>query len=167
MLYRNGNYPHFSISDFNRICDPGGFNVQQPYVSIQNIRRKVGTKVRDLQHQYPDAKEEYLALKAELKALGVTPQTTYLYIQGHHLFDTVVAPILSKVCNQLRQERQNEIYHAKAHKTQKRNEMSCYENSLQDVKVMLKKNGGYINAEPFLRLQNDIKTFMESLKTEN
>ena len=27
MVYRNGNYPKFSITDFNRIADPGGFNV--------------------------------------------------------------------------------------------------------------------------------------------
>ena len=160
MLYRNGNYPRFSISDFNRIADPGGFNVQQPDASLQNIRRKVNTKVRELQRQYPHAKEEYLAVKEDVKQLGVTPQTTYLYIQGHHLFDTVVAPILSKVCNLLRQERQNEIHYASAHRTQKRNEMSCYEKSLQDVKVMLKKNTGYMQAEPFLRLQNDIRRYL-------
>jgi hypothetical protein len=162
MLYRNGNYPKFSISDFNRIADPGGFNVQTPEVSLANVRRKVGVKVRDLQHQFPNAKEEYLATKDDIKELGVTPQTTYLYIQGHHLFDTVVAPILSKVCNLLRQERQNEIYHASAHKTQKRNEMSCYENSLQDVKTMLKKNNGYISCEQFRRLQDDIRRFLDA-----
>ena len=160
MLYRNGNYPCFSISDFNRLADPGGFNVRQPEISLQNVRRKVNTKVRDLQRQFPNAKNEYLAVKEDVKRLGVTPQTTYLYIQGHHLFDTVVAPILSKVCNLLRQERQNEIYHASAHKTQKRNEMSCYENSLQDVKAMLKKNNGYTQAEPVLRLQADIRRYL-------
>ena len=163
MVYRNGNYPKFTISDFNRIADPGGFNVQVPEPSLANVRRKVDVKVRDLQRQFPNAKEEYLALKQELKDLGVTPQTTYLYIQGHHLFDTVVAPILSKVCNLLRQERQQEIYFAQAHKTQKRNEMSCYENSLQDVKVMLKKNNGYLQSEPFLRLQADIRKYLEEL----
>ena len=125
------------------------------------MRRKVGVKVRELQRQFPDAKETYLKLKDELKALGVTPQTTYLYIQGHHLFDTVVAPILSKVCNLLRQERQNEIYQASAHKTQKRNEMSCYENSLQDVKTMLKKNNGYIMSEQFRRLQDDVRRYLD------
>ena len=161
MLDRNGNYPRFSISDFNRIADPGGFSVQNPDVSLANVRRKVGVKVRDLQHHFPNAKDEYLKLKDELKTLGVTPQTTYLYIQGHHLFDTVVAPILSKVCNLLRQERQNEIYHATAHKTQKRNEMSCYENSLQDVKTMLKKNTGYIQSNQFHRLQDDIRHYLD------
>ena len=166
MLYRNGNYPRFSISDFNRIADPGGFSVQSPATSLANIRRKVGTKIRDLQRQFPNAKEEYLTLKDELKQLGVTPQTTYLYIQGHHLFDTVVAPILSKVCNLLRQERQNEIYYSEAHKTQKRNEMSCYENSLQDVKVMLKKNNGYMTSAPFLRLQDDVRRYLNGAATE-
>ena len=161
MLYRNGNYNKFSISDFNRIADPGGFNVQHPEPSIANVKRKVNTKVNELQRQFPEAKEEYLATKDDIKALGVTAQTTYLYIQGHHLFDTVVAPIMSKVCNLLRQERQNEIYFAMAHRTQKRNEMTCYENSLQDIKVMLKKNNGYMTSEPFRRVQEDIRAYLD------
>ena len=161
MVYRNGNYPRFSITDFCRIADPGGFSVQNPAASINNIKRKVRTKINELQRQFPDAKDEYLRTKADIIALGVTPQTTYLYIQGHHLFDTVVSPILSKVCNLLRQERQNEIYHATAHRTQKRNEMSCYENSLQDIKTMLKKNTGYMTSEPFRRLQDDIHRYLD------
>lgn len=162
MVYRNGNYPRFTMSDFNRIADPGGFTLNNPLVSLTNLHRKVGVKVRDLQRQFPEAKEEYLKTKDDLKALGVTPQTTYLYIQGHHLFDTIVAPILSKVSNQLRQERQNEISQASAHRTQKRNEMSCYENSLQDVKVMLKKNNGYFTSEPFRRLLEDVRCYLDS-----
>jgi hypothetical protein len=162
MLYRNGNYPRFSISDFNRIADPGGFSVQNPEPSIANVKRKVNTKINELQRQFPDAKEEYLATKEDIKQLGVTAQTTYLYIQGHHLFDTVVSPMLTKVCNLLRQERQNEIYHSVAHKTQKRNEMTCYENSLQDIKVMLKKNTGYLTSEQFRRLQDDVRRYLES-----
>jgi len=161
MLYRNGKYPKFTISDLNRISDPGGFNVQNPAPSIANVKRKVQTKIHDLQRQFPDAKQESLSTKEDIKRLGVTPETTYLYIQGHHLFDTVVSPILSKVCNLLRQERQNEIYHASAHRTQKRNEMSCYENSLQDIKAMLKKNNGYMVSEQFRRLQDDVRRYLD------
>ena len=162
MLYRNGNYPRFPMSDFARIIDPSKFNVQDPEPSIANVRRKVATKVRELQRLFPNSKDEYLKTKDDIKALGVTPQTTYLYIQGHHLFDTIVAPILSKVCNLLRQERQNEIYHATAHRTQKRNELSCYENSLQDVKTMLKKNNGYVTSEPFRRLTADVERMLNN-----
>ena len=100
-------------------------------------------------------------MQNDILTLGVTPQTTYLYVQGHHLFDTVVSPILTKVCNQLRQERQNEIYYSQAHRTQKRNEMSCYENSRQDIKTMLKKNTGYQQCDLFLQLQEDVKDYLE------
>ena len=164
MLYRNGKYSKFSISDFNRIADPGGFSVYKPEPSIANVKRKVSTKIHELQRLFPDAKEEYLQTKDDIRSLGVTPQTTYLYMQGHHLFDTVVTPILSKVCNLLRQERQNEIYYAVAHKTQKRNEMTCYENSLQDIKVMLKKNSGYMVSEQFRQVQEDIRNYLDSDK---
>ena len=159
--YRTGNHSRFSVSDFNRVTDPGGFTVQNPEASLINIRRKVQTKVRELQRHFPDNKEAYLKVKDDIRALGVTPQTTYLYMQGHHLFDTVVAPILTKVCNVLRQERQNEIYQATAHKTQKRNEMSCYENSIQDIKAMLKKNTGYQQSDRFFQLQNDIRRYLD------
>ena len=159
--YRTGHHNRFSLTDFNRVCDPGGFNIQQPIVSIEHLRRKVSTKVRELQRQYPNNKDAYLKVKADILRLGVTPQTTYLYIQGHHIFDTVVAPILTKVCNQLRLERQTEIYQSEAQRTQKRNEMSCYENSRQDVKAMLKKNTGYQNSARFRQMQDDIARYLE------
>ena len=163
--YRTGHHGHFSLTDFNRIIDPGGFSVQNPEVSIVHLRRKIGTKIRELQRTFPNNKEAYLKLKDELMALGITPQTCYLYVQGHHLFDIVVSPMLIKVCNQLRQERQSEIYHASAHHTQKRNEMSCYENSRQDVKAMLKKNTGYQMSERFLQLQDDIRQYIEKISS--
>ena len=67
-----------------------------------------------------------------------------------------------KHLEKLPQERQNEIYHATAHKTQKRNEMTCYENSLQDIKVMLKKNTGYMSSEQFRRVQDDIQNYIDN-----
>ncbi len=160
-FYRTGNHSLFSITDFNRLTDPGGFTVQHPETSLNNVRRKVGTKLRELQHRYPNNKETYLKLKEELLQLGITPQTTYLYIPGHHLFDAVVAPIMAKVCNVLRQERQNEITQAAAHKTQKRNEMSCYENTRQDIKTMLKKNTGYQHCPQFLQVQENVSRYLE------
>ena len=163
MVYRNGNYPKFTITDFNRIADPGGFNVQNPFPSIANVKRKVHTKINDLQRQFPEAKDEYLATKDSIKALGVTPQTTYLYIQGHHLFDNVVVPILNKVCNRLRMERQEEIYHTAVHHEQRRNEMSCYEHSLQDIRQMLKKNTGYRQSEQYQRIQQDVELYLTSV----
>lgn len=158
--YRTGNHNRFSLADFSRIVDPGGFSIADPQPSIDHLRRKVGTKVRQLQAEYPDNKTEYLRIKEDIKLLGVTPQTTYLYIQGHSLFDNVIVPILNKVCNRLRQERQEEIARTARHHTQKRNEMSCYEHSLQDIRQMLKKNVGYMQSKPIFRIQQDIELYL-------
>ncbi len=160
--YRVGRHNRFSLSDFNRVADPSGFTLNNPQSSIDHLRRKITTKVHQLQCEFPDNKEEYLKTKEVIKALGITPQTTYLYIQGHHLFDTVVVPILNKVCNRLRQERQDEIARTARHHTQRRNEMSCYEHSLQDIRQMLKKNTGYMLSEQFRQIQYDVDRFLNS-----
>ena len=160
--YRTGMHNKFSMSDFGRVVDPGGFNVANPQPSIDHLRRKVSTKIHHLQQEFPEAKEEYLKTKESIKALGVTPQTTYLYIQGHHLFDNVVIPILNKVCNRLRQERQDEITRTARHHTQRRNEMSCYEHSLLDIRLTLKKNVGYLLSEQFQHIQQDVAEYLNA-----
>jgi hypothetical protein len=158
--YRSGVHNKFSLSDFNRVADPGGFDVFNPAPSIIHLRKKVNTKVHQLQQEFPNNKEEYLRTKESILALGVTPQTTYLYIQGHHLFDTVVLPILNKVCNRLRMERQEEIARTARHHMQRQNEMSCYEHSLLDIRQTLKKNMGYIQSEQFRHIQQDVERFL-------
>ena len=160
--YRTGHHTQFSMSDFSRVIDPGRFNVQDPQPSLDHLRRKVNSRVRQLLHQFPGNKESYLKVKESVKLLGVTPQTTYLYIQGHHLFDTVVLPILNKVCNRLRMERQDEIARTAVHHLQRENEMSCYEHSLQDIRQMLKKNTGYILSEPYQRTQHDVEQYFKA-----
>ncbi len=163
--YATGNHNKFSLSDFSKVTEPGGFSPFSPQPALNHLRKKVGTRVRQLQHQFPDAKEEYLAIKERVKNLGVTPQTAYLYIQGHHLFDNVLVPILNKVCNKLRQEREDEIYRTAMHNTQRRNEMSCYEHSLQDIRQMLKKNTGYMICPQFLHIQQDVEEYLKTTHT--
>lgn len=160
--YRTGNHNRFSLTDFNRVADPGRFNVFEPQPSLDHLRRKVNTKVHQLQGEFPGNKDSYLQTKEQIKALGVTPQTTYLYIQGHHLFDTVIVPILNKVCNRLRQERQDEITRMARHYTQRTNEMSCYEHSLQDIRQMLRKNTGYERSPQYQLIQQDISQYLSS-----
>ena len=41
--------------------------------------------------------------------VGILLDYIYLYIQGHHLFDLVVSPLVQSVCDTLRNVRENEI----------------------------------------------------------
>ena len=155
--YRNGLYRDFTINDFNKVIETGNFNLDNPMLSITNVRRKVGTRVQQLQRDNPDAKESYLAMKEEIKQLGVTPKTTYLYIQGHHLFDNIVVPILKKVCERLMREREQEINRKAKHNVQRHNELSGYTHSLGDINLMLRRNAAFTQAKPYQLLQEDLK----------
>jgi hypothetical protein len=159
--YRRPIYTEFTISDFNKVIELGGFSLDDPMKSIRRIQHKAYVRVGELQRKHPDAKESYLALKKELiEKLGVTPQTTYLYIQGHHLFEKLVLPVMGKVCSRLIRDREIEIRRQSIHNTQMRNELSCYSHSTQDIEQMLKKNLGYVMSQPFRRILADVEAFL-------
>ena len=159
--YRTGRHTEFPMSEFDRVVELGGFSLQNTKASLEHLRHKVERKVHWMWQHYPKHRVAVDALDKEMReSLGVTPETTYLYMQGHHLFDSIVAPIMTKVCNSLRTERETEINRTAVHKTQMHNELSCYENSLADVKTMLKKNMGYMSCPLFLRLQEDVAHYL-------
>lgn len=160
-FYRTPDYKDFTITDFLRVIETGHFSTLRADEIIRNVRRKVFKRVELLQRTHPDAKASYQKVKEDIKRLGVTPDTTYLYIQGHHLFDKVVLPMLDKLCIQLVRERENEIIAQSIHGTQQRNELSCYRNSIEDIASMLKKNTRYRESEPLRRIKADIKHFLE------
>ena len=163
-FYHHNIGKEFSISDFCAVIETGNFSIVKAPEILQRVRRKVGTRVSLLQREYPDAKESYLAVKELLKELGVTADTTYLYIQGHHLFNNVVMPMMKKVCSQLINERQNEISRQSQHNTQRNNELSCYNKSIGDIEGMLKKNLGYVLSEPFQRILGDAGRLFDDAK---
>lgn len=161
-FYRTPDYNKFTITDFLRIIMPGHFTIANAEHNISNVRQKVGKRIARFHKEYPDAKEGYLKVKADLRRLGVTPETTYLYIQGHHLFDKVVVPMLNKVCVQLTQEREREIVQQSKHGTQQRNELTSYRNSVENISSMLKKNTAYRESEPFQHICQDIQKYIKS-----
>jgi len=162
-FYRTPNYGRFTITDFLRVIETGNFSIQHAESILQNLQHKVQKKVAFLNRTYPNAKESYARLQQELQQLGVTPATTYLYIQGHHLFNKVVLPMLNKVCDRLVRERENEISRQSVHQTQRRNELSCYSNSVEDITSMIKKNTGYRLSEPFARIEADVQRYVDSI----
>lgn len=157
--YRRGVYGQFTITDFNRTIELGGFNINRPQDALDNLRAKVMRKVNYMNRQHPEAEQEYKELSAELVRLGVEPEQTYLYIQGHHLFDKIVMPVMNKVCGMLIREREAEIRRQAVHTTQMYNELSCYAHSVQDITQMLKKNNGFTMSPQFAQMRAMWKSF--------
>lgn len=161
--YRGDRYGQFTMTDFLRVIDLGAFNMNAADQCVALVRRKVEQKCKQLARANPNARNGWLAVESDLRRLGVTPRTTYLYIRGHYLFDKVVVPMLSKVCDRLVRQRQSEIVRQSRHGTQRQNELSCYNNSVGDVITMLKKNMGFVLSEPYRRIKADIAKFMQMM----
>lgn len=161
--YRTSHYSQFTMTDFLHVVEIGKFGFAQADSLIRSLRHKVGKKTEQLRRLHPDAKESWQRVKDDLRTLGVNPDNTYLYIQGHHLCDKVVSPMLRKVCDKLVRMRENEITQQSVHGVQRRNELSCYSNSVDDITSVLKRNAGFMRSPEFARIKADLQRFVDEL----
>ena len=162
--YGHGN--EFSMANFNDTVTFHDTNPQGLGKLLENLRRKVNKAVTWLQRKFPEGKKTYASFMDSLLAMGLTPETTYLYMQGHALFDNVVMPLLKPICTILRREREKEITRLAMHRTQKDNELASYQHSQCPVDVMLKKGTDYRDSAPYQLLREDIKRLMAELEGE-
>ena len=159
-VYRRGYHAQFSLLDFARIVALDHLDLYHPERSLEALRRRVNAKVSKLQHQFPQGRTTYKPLQTELQRLGVTPETTYLFMRGHDLMDGVVVPLLTMVCETLRREREREIQRLAEHALQLQNELSAYQHASSSIQEMLRKHNGFTNAPLYRRTQSDIAAFL-------
>ena len=161
--YREGKFKQFSMADFYRIVRLRDINLYHPEQELNDLRRRVNSKIARLQHQFPEAKKGYKPLREELLLLGVTPDVTYLFMRGHDLLDGIVSLLTTKVCDQLRRERERDIHKFAEHAKQMQNELASYQHSVASVDDILKHHHGYATAPQYLWVQDQIKAFLASL----
>ena len=152
---------HFDMAEFDKVIVLPSVRIQDPQQAINYLAKKVRAKLFQLERRFKTFKDELPDMIQYLNNLGVNEHNTYLYIQGHHLFDLVVFPLVQSVCDTLRNVRENEIRARAVHTEQARTEMACYENSLGKVKMMMKKNTFYQFSPEFQKIQADVERFLE------
>ena len=153
----------FPMNVFNNLTRIYSFQVREPKKSLNRLRDKVNQKLAELERNHPDQISEVDKLGAELKPLGLQPDTTYLFMQGHHIFDHVVLRIIKPVCSILIQQRERYIERLAIHKEQYNNELTAYQNSLTDIEQALKRNFGFNNLFAYHWLYSDLKDLMDGL----
>lgn len=160
--YRYGAYKQFSIEDFAAEVSFHDVRPARPEETLAMVRRHVNRRISWLHARFPEGRKTYAPLRDELLALGLTPETTYLYMQGHTLMDGVVLPLLTPVCSLLIREREAEIKRLACHDVQRQNELSCYQHARCPIDVMLRKSTAFFAAEPFQRLKGDLERFVQA-----
>lgn len=165
LLYRINDFHDFTMADFNRVVNIGHFTIANAPHILERLQHKVFVKSNELRRTHQGLRQKKEALEKELTTLGVTPQNTYLFIQGHTLFDNIVCPMVGNVCERLRQELESEIRTNACHYTQQRNELSAYMHVQADVAQMLKRNKAFTQSEMYQKIREDLdKTYRDQEK---
>ena len=154
--YRYGRFKDFSMADFATVVTPGSIDIFKPSTALGHLQHKVSVTVARLQQKFPEGRDTYKPLMDRLAQLGLTPETTYLYMRGHDLVDKVIAPLLENVCNILRRRRQREITNLAVHSTQRQNELAGYMHSSASPTEMLRKHTDYRRCPLYKQIQSDI-----------
>lgn len=95
--------------------------------------------------------------------LGVNEDNTYMFIQGHHIMDSVVMRLLVPVCNVLRRERETEIKELAEHNMQFHNELTSYQRRQLGVDIVLRKHTSYKLSPLYKKLEADIERFLKHI----
>ncbi|MDR0659198.1 MAG: DUF4435 domain-containing protein [Mediterranea sp.] len=162
-FYRNHDTYTFPMFDFNSTVRLHQVRLKNPYLSLDEMAKRVEAKLAGMERKFPDLKPKVTALGEELRKLGLNPETTYLYIQGHHIMDNVAMKLLTPICIVLRRQREDEIRRLAEHNEQYRNELTSYRNSQSNVTSALKKNTGYKNLYLYRWLHDDLEKFIKEL----
>ena len=160
-LQRRKMTMHFDMCEFNKVVVLPSVRIQNPKWAIEYLSKKVRAKMFQLERRFPKLKDALPETERMLRDLGINDNNTYLYIQGHHLFDLVVSPVVQTVCDILRNEQENDIRDRAVHSEQARTEIACYENSLGKVKMMMKKNTYYQFSPEFQKILADVEKYLE------
>ena len=160
-LQRRKMTMHFDMCEFNKVVVLPSVRIQNPKWAVEYLSKKVRAKMFQLERRFPKLKDALPETERMLRDLGINDNNTYLYIQGHHLFDLVVSPVVQTVCDILRNEQENDIRDRAVHSEQARTEIACYENSLGKVKMMMKKNTYYQFSPEFQKILADVEGYLE------
>lgn len=161
-FYRKQNLSEFSLLDFCSFVRIDKLSTRFPAEGLDTMARKVNRKVKDLKRKHPEAEKDLAAMEKEFARLGVFPENTYMFIQGHHIMNNVTLRLLNPICATLRREREEQINRLALHEIQRQNELTAYRRSQMDVEQLLHKNTNYKNSPLYKMIQRDIEQFLKS-----
>ncbi|MDE7069814.1 MAG: DUF4435 domain-containing protein [Alistipes sp.] len=151
----------FTLADFKSSVRINYLDLEQNGANtIAWLARNVHRREHTLAEKHPRLAGELDAFGRRLGHMGVTPETTYLYMHGHTLLDNVVMVVLETVCEKLRQMSVAKIASSNKQGVALKNEMSNYTNTQRSIRDVLLDNENYQDCPLFKRLHRDIERYL-------
>ena len=163
-FYRQHILSEFSLLTFCSYVKLDQVSPKHPEKTLEAMAKRVNRKLSDLEHKHPEGVPEIEAMKKEFAHLGVHPENTYMFIQGHHIMDNVVLRLLSPVCTILRREREEQIHQLALHDMQLQNELTSYQRSQVGVDMVIHRNTNYQDCPMYKMIQKDVEHFLNLIE---
>lgn len=159
---RNSTESVFTLAEFRAAVRLG-------YVDIRHngegtlawLQRNVERRRLALERDNPAMCEAVEALGTQLNKRGVERNNCYLFMHGHTLMDNVTMPLLSAVCDKLRQLSVAKINGSKVEGVALKNELQNYTNTLRSIRDVLLDNENYTSCPLYKRLRDDIQEYLD------
>lgn len=148
----------FPMTDFFQVVTLNKLDFYHPENTLEKLRRRINQRINRLYHSFPEGRSTYKPFVRKLQTLGLTPETTYLYMRGHDLFDGIVGPLLQSVCDALRRDREREIRQLAVHETQQQNELASYRHSVTPAAEMLRRHTLFTSCPLVHRIHQDLRS---------
>jgi hypothetical protein len=128
--------------------------------TLEWVRRNIQRRIHSLETNYAEWRGAVADFGVAMQRLDLYPENTYLFMHGHTLMDNVVMPMLSAVCESLKQLATYNISHSTQKGIALGNEVSNYRNAILNVRDTLIYNEEYKGSFLYRRLHNDIRTML-------
>lgn len=165
----------FSLSNEDRFTDfyniikiPEKFNLNDIDNSILiPLKNRIDKKISELRQNQENTAQVNL-LSEQLKNLELEDKNTYLFIQGHTLYDNVVLNILRVVCDNLKTDSIKEINNSSAEPEHKNKTREDYINKVcnteEKIKLTLSLNKDFKSCFLFKKITADIENYLATFK---
>lgn len=172
-MYSQGRDDVYSIKKFSKDISfpekrPKNNDLASFFDSALAEVKMKAEKIEDhLIKSFPKKVKEVELLGQDLKkSKGLKEEESFLYIKGHTLMDKVVLKILIPICVFLKNEKMNEYKNHSKTEEQKIKDMGKYDSLTQDMSKSLERliYNNKFKGDIFLKIENDINSYLESLK---
>lgn len=150
--------PVFSIHDFNEVIQLEKVDfLKKGKPQLENLKKRVAQQLKILPPIEHNVLED---IKKRFLQLGLTPNKTYLFVQGHAIFDKVVLMLLKPIVEYLRKSKETE-FHLQAKSTKEKiNKINQHRNQVVDISTVLSLNKNFKTCFLFEKIRQDFQLFV-------
>ena len=144
---------------YNNIKIGEGVKIDEQAQVLDKLNLKIQSIMPDFSSIDAD---DFAVFQAQMEQLGVTPTTTYLFIQGHFLKDKIVLLLLEPIRKSLIKAQEKAYNDGNATGTEKKAKIKAYKNQTQALAQALSAHHEYKTCPLYGKIMAKIVIFKET-----